>query len=545
VLFLGWLLGLFGDGFPADAPPRIRLGLPVIGILRAFASFGANPVAFIKRAYGEYGPVFTLPVGFGFNFTFLIGLEAQRAFYNGKDEHLSQNEPYRFMTPVFGPGVVFDAPPKTKADQLTFIKNALRTDSLLSYVPLIAREAEVFFDSWGDAGEVDLQEKMAELTSNTASLCLLGRDVREQFGPSVTRLLHDIDEGITPLAILYPYLPTPAFRRRDAARAAFVRLFGDIMRQRRAKQAAEPNKPPPQDLLQAFMTAKYRDGSSCTDDQITGLLIGALFAGQHTSSITTTWLALHVVNDAAVLERVMSEQQACAGEQAFADVARPTGGLDFKSVQAMGLLHVCMKEVLRLAPPLIMLMRKVLPRQDEEGRPAPLRIGSYVVPPGHFVFASPAVSMNLPFDGKNGTFQRPDKFEPDRFGEARDEAAAQYSYSAFGGGLHACLGEQFGFLQVKTIVSVLLRTFELRIVGGMPEPNYKAMIVGPTQPLRVAFVRRKQPHAVKVPFVPFKVASAGRGGGGGGGGGGAAKPATAPAAPAAAAPAGAPAAATS
>jgi hypothetical protein len=38
----------------------------------AVASFGANPVAFIKRAYGEYGPVFTLPVGFGFNFTFLI-----------------------------------------------------------------------------------------------------------------------------------------------------------------------------------------------------------------------------------------------------------------------------------------------------------------------------------------------------------------------------------------------------------------------------------------------------------------------------------------
>jgi hypothetical protein len=111
----------------------------------------------------------------------------------------------------------------------------------------------------------------------------------------------------------------------------------------------------------------------------------------------------------------------------------------------------------------------LLPREDEEGRPAPLRIGSYVVPPGHFVFASPAVSMNLPYDGKNGTFRRPDSFEPDRFGEERDEASAQYSYSAFGGGLHACLGEQFGFLQVKTIVSVLLRTFELRLVGGMPD----------------------------------------------------------------------------
>jgi sterol 14-demethylase len=520
---VAWLLGLLGDGFPPDAPPRIRLGLPVIGIVRAFASFGANPVAFIARAYGEYGPIFTLPVGFGFNFTFLIGLEAQSAFYKGKDEFLSQNEPYRFMTPIFGRGVVFDAPPETKREQLRFISGALRSDAMQSYVPLIRREAEVFFDSWGAEGECDLLQKMAELTINTASLCLLGRDVREKFGPEVAALLHDIDEGITPLAIIYPYLPTPAFRRRDAARARFVGLFGQILADRRRQQAAEPNAPKPQDLLQAFMTARYKDGSICSDDQITGLLIGALFAGQHTSSITTTWLALRVVADKDIYERVMREQRACVGEAAFSDVARPTGGLDFASVEQMNLLHFCMKEALRMAPPLIMLMRKVMPAVAEEsagsaaaaGGAAPrpgLRVGKYVVPPGHFVFASPAVSMNLPYDGKDGTFQRPERFEPDRFAAGRNEAAAPYSYSAFGGGDHACLGEKFGFLQVKTIVSVLLRTFELRLVGDMPEPNYKAMVVGPVQPLRVAFRRRKQPHQCSGEHVPFVPASAKAGG---------------------------------
>ena len=509
--FLAWLLGLLGDGFPADAPPRIRLGLPVIGIVRAFASFGANPVAFIARAYREYGPIFTLPVGFGFNFTFLIGLEAQSAFYKGKDEFLSQNEPYRFMTPIFGRGVVFDAPPETKREQLRFISGALRSDAMQSYVPLIRREAEVFFDAWGAEGECDLLQKMAELTINTASLCLLGRDVREKFGPEVAALLHDIDEGITPLAIIYPYLPTPAFRRRDAARARFVSLFGQIIADRRRQQAAEPNAPKPQDLLQAFMTARYKDGSTCSDDQITGLLIGALFAGQHTSSITSTWLALRVVHAADIFRRVMLEQRACVGHEAFADVKRPWAGLEYASVEQMNLLHFCMKEALRMAPPLIMLMRKVMPAVAEEAgaraRPG-LRVGKYVVPPGHFVFASPAVSMNLPFDGKDGTFQRPERFEPDRFAAGRNEAAAAYSYSAFGGGDHACLGEKFGFLQVKTIVSVLLRTFELRLVGDMPEPNYKAMVVGPVQPLRVAFKRRTQPYQCVGEHVPFVPASA-------------------------------------
>ena len=37
---------------------------------------------------------------------------------------------------------------------------------------------------------------------------------------------------------------------------------------------------------------KYKDGSVNTDDQIVGLLIALLFAGQHTSSITSTWTTL-------------------------------------------------------------------------------------------------------------------------------------------------------------------------------------------------------------------------------------------------------------
>ena len=40
------------------------------------------------------------------------------------------------------------------------------------------------------------------------------------------------------------------------------------------------------------MDMKYKDGSVNTDDQIVGLLIALLFAGQHTSSITSTWTTL-------------------------------------------------------------------------------------------------------------------------------------------------------------------------------------------------------------------------------------------------------------
>lgn len=61
----------------------------------------------------------------------------------------------------------------------------------------------------------------------------------------------------------------------------------------------------------------------------------------------------------------------------------------------------------------------------------------------------------------------------------------------------------YSFLQVKTIVSILLRKYEIELVDPMPTPNYRAMVVGPTQPLRVRYRLRKQPYIPRIPFEPL------------------------------------------
>jgi sterol 14-demethylase len=92
-------------------------------------------------------------------------------------------------------------------------------------------------------------------------------------------------------------------RVRDAARAEIGRIFSKVIRERRERGVANAE----QDMLQAFMDAEYKDGSRTTDDQITGLLLGTLFAGQHTSSITTTWTILNILHSANIYPRVMQE----------------------------------------------------------------------------------------------------------------------------------------------------------------------------------------------------------------------------------------------
>ena len=44
---------------------------------------------------------------------------------------------------------------------------------------------------------------------------LPGREVRENMFTEVSTLLHDLDEGMMPISVVFPYLPIPAHRRRD------------------------------------------------------------------------------------------------------------------------------------------------------------------------------------------------------------------------------------------------------------------------------------------------------------------------------------------
>jgi len=52
---------------------------------------------------------------------------------------------YKFMTPVFGPNVVYDAPLRVREQQMNMMSDVLSTDAMNKYVPMIVAEAESFF----------------------------------------------------------------------------------------------------------------------------------------------------------------------------------------------------------------------------------------------------------------------------------------------------------------------------------------------------------------------------------------------------------------
>src|SRR6202011_4298474 len=106
----------------------------------------------------------------------LTGADANEFYFRAPEEELDQAEAYPFMTPIFGAGVVFDAPPERRREMLH--NQALRDKFMRGHAETIAGEVDRMVAAWdaqGGTGEIDLLDWFAELTIYTSSACLIGR----------------------------------------------------------------------------------------------------------------------------------------------------------------------------------------------------------------------------------------------------------------------------------------------------------------------------------------------------------------------------------
>lgn len=469
LLFSIYLLSFLFNSRPKNAPPYAHIGIPVIG---NYIEFASNPVDFIAKCQKKFGNIYTVPMMHK-KLTFLLGPEVSSPFFLQKDDVMSQSEVYKFMTPVFGNNVVYDADIPHRLQQMQHMATGLQSRSLDSYVPKIEKETLEYLEKWGDEGEIDILAALSELTILTSSRCLHGDDVREELFEDVARIYHDLDKGVTPLSFFFPYAPTAAHAARDNARKEMVEIFSKVIRNRREKIAKGEYQGDRTDILQVFMDLKYKDKSTLTEDEIVGLLIALLFAGQHTSSITSTWTTMFLLHNPKCLKKVMEEQK-----KVMKDLKKP---LTRELVQDMDYLRSAIKESLRMHPPLIMLMRQamcdVATTMDGE---------NYTIPKGDIVVTSPAVASRM-----ESVFPEPDVFKPERFSVDNEKALQKFAFLGFGGGRHACMGQTFGLLQVATIVSIVLRKYELFTdETQLPDPDYEAMVVGPKNRCTVRYKKR-------------------------------------------------------
>ena len=476
----------------ATLPPRF----PVLWrALRGDFELGKfGPVKALKIAQREKGDIFRVRLPLK-PCTFLVGQNAVKTFFSASNKVLSSREAYKFMIPVFGPNVVYDATRERMSSQLRFVKHGLSRAALREAPKKIFREVRDYVNTslafqgkdQNQSGQAELYEATSELIINTASRCLLGDEVRETVHSEFTRYYFELEQGVSHVSFFAPWLPTSAHRKRDAARKKLSEVFTPIIRRRRDAMAAGLDLP--DDYMQRLLEGEYRDGTTLDDESVVGLLVAALFGGQHTSNITTSWLIMNVCSPEAkrkggIWDRLLSEQRLV--------LEKHCGEMSFDALGEMVLLENCIKETLRKYPPLIVLMRKAT--QD-----LPFGDKGIFIPKGDLVCISPSVQGMLP-----EIFSNPETFNPDRFGPdgTSGEAAfepkilrdAKNGWIPFGGGRHACVGRYFAFLQIKSIVSLLIRHFDMEWLDTAWKDNIDySQIVATPPPCWIKWRRRSEP----------------------------------------------------
>lgn len=450
------------SGNEQNTPPLLRKNVAYMPLVGHALQLGLRPFDLLMQGRRQFGDAFSLRLA-NQRVAMFSGPRANEAYFRAPDDQLSQREVYQFTVPIFGKGVAYDVQPELMTEQLSFLLPALRDARLRRYVEFFHEELDRYFTAWGDQGVADIYTTTNELTVFMAGRCLLGKYFREHMNTEFAGLYHTLEESLNVVSFLAPNAPLPQMRRRDQARAQIAQLFARVTQSRRDQGVVE------EDFVQSLLEARYKDGKPLSDEEITGIILAALFGGQHTSAALSAWGIIEALRNPYVLPPLLAEQDRVLGSRDHATM---------DDIRGMPALERLAQETERMRPPFILLARRVL--RD-------FTYGKYVVPKGWMAMVSPWLSHRLP-----EVWRDPDRFDPDRFAAPREEHKQfKYSMITFGGGKHRCLGMAFGFLQIRVIMNYILRNFELSLDTADVRPNMTNMVVGPKHPCNVRYRRRR------------------------------------------------------
>ncbi|XP_071579225.1 cytochrome P450 4aa1-like [Temnothorax nylanderi] len=169
-----------------------------------------------------------------------------------------------------------------------------------------------------------------------------------------------------------------------------------------------------------------------------------MLAGQDSVGTATAMTLFLLANNPKWQERCVAELNEIFGD----DRRSPT----MQDLREMKCLDMCIKESLRLYPSVPLFARTL----GED-----VRLGKHVIPAGCGVFIAPYCTHRLPHH-----FPDPHDFKPERFSPENSERRHPYAYIPFSAGPRNCIGNKFATLEMKSVISAILKKCRLEPILG-------------------------------------------------------------------------------
>ena len=406
----------------------------------------------LAEAYQQHGPIFRSTF-FGNNIVYMVGPEANRFVLVSNRQKFSNYIGWGTVFSVvdmFGRGLL--SMDGAEHDQQRKIMNpAFAVSYMDRYLPLMNRIVREQVATWAKRDAVDIYEETRTLTFNIAAEALTGLSA----GAEVDRF-RELYVGI---------MMTPeTITTQEQYNARLDRLKGEIAELLRPK-IEERRKHPTDDVFSLLVNARDGQGRAMSDEQIIAHVNILLVAGHETSTSLSAWLLYLLSQHPDYTQRIIKEQEAILG-------AKADPGLE--DVKRMKVLENALSEAERMYAPVANGPRGVV-----EG----FEFNGYSVPAGVFLFYSIIGSHMLP-----NIFANPTQFDPDRFAAPREEQKKNpYALVGFGGGPRICIGINFAQVEIKAMVSHILRNYKVELVPGQDIFQVYGVTGGPAYGIKMKF----------------------------------------------------------
>ncbi|XP_022172371.1 cytochrome P450 4C1-like isoform X2 [Myzus persicae] len=190
-------------------------------------------------------------------------------------------------------------------------------------------------------------------------------------------------------------------------------------------------------------------------EQIRDELVTVMIGGQETTAMANACVIFMLAHHQDVQDKVFKEQESIFS---IGDRNRP---VTYNDLVQMEYLERVIKETLRLFPPLPVFGRAL----DED-----TTIGGHLCPAGSTLIVSP-LFLHLSPQLYGGTARGPDAFDPDNFLPEACHGRHPYAYIPFSTGPRNCIGIKYAMLQMKTVVSTLIRHQKFLPSDRCPTPD--------------------------------------------------------------------------
>jgi cytochrome P450 family 135 len=380
-----------------------------------------RPIAFLESCRRRFGDAFSVTfLGFRTPMVLVSHPDVVRALYSERANGLPPGRSVALL-PLLGPRSVLLLEGPDHLARRKLMLPPFHGERMRTYEDIVREIAERDISGWEPGAEFALHPHMQSITLDVILRAVFGVTDGGR-AETLRRELPTLLDGTGSLSLQARVMVANRVGRGDPL-AALRRAAERIDELLLAEIAERRAQPPGEDILSGLVHARFEDGSAMSDRELRDQLMTLLLAGHETTATGLAWtvdLLLHHPDALATLRD---------------EVARG---------ESDSYLRAVVQEGLRLRPVVPIAGRRLAGDLHVDG--LHLEAGTDVTPAIWLTHTRPDL------------YPDPYAFRPERFLE---RPPATYGWIPFGGGVRRCLGAAFAEMEMRVVLTELVRSDRL------------------------------------------------------------------------------------